>query len=85
MRPKHAHSILRKHFKKQKGLCRYCNEQMTLGGEDQPLKASIDHVVPQSRGGTWSPLNLVAVCQRCNGTKGNLTLLEYMKKKAQKQ
>lgn len=32
---------------------------------------TIDHIVPRSRGGDSSWLNLAACCQRCNNKKGN--------------
>jgi 5-methylcytosine-specific restriction endonuclease McrA len=35
--------------------------------------ATIDHVLPRSRGGADSWENLVACCQRCNNTKGDRT------------
>lgn len=35
--------------------------------------ATVDHVVPRSRGGDDSWQNLVACCLRCNGAKGNRT------------
>lgn len=38
--------------------------------------ATIDHVVPRSRGGDWSWLNTVAACQHCNERKGNRTPAE---------
>ncbi|GAB3591434.1 HNH endonuclease [Angustibacter peucedani] len=43
--------------------CAYC----------QGSAATVDHVVPRSRGGadTWE--NLVACCLRCNGVKGDRT------------
>jgi 5-methylcytosine-specific restriction endonuclease McrA len=44
--------------------CQYCG---TSGG---PL--SVDHVVPESRGGDDSWANCVAACLRCNNRKGNL-------------
>jgi len=34
---------------------------------------TIDHLLPRSRGGTWSWLNCVAACESCNGKKGNRT------------
>lgn len=37
---------------------------------------TIDHVLPASRGGTWSWLNTVAACRRCNGRKGDRTPAE---------
>jgi 5-methylcytosine-specific restriction endonuclease McrA len=35
--------------------------------------ATIDHVIPRSRGGDWSWQNTVAACTRCNERKGNKT------------
>jgi 5-methylcytosine-specific restriction endonuclease McrA len=43
--------------------CAYCTGQA----------ATVDHVVPRSRGGADSWENLVACCLRCNGVKGNRT------------
>ncbi len=38
--------------------------------------ASVDHVVPRSRGGGDEPTNLVAACVPCNQLKANSTLRE---------
>jgi len=43
--------------------CAYCGCRAT----------TIDHVLPESRGGDRSWLNNVAACQPCNGRKGNRT------------
>jgi 5-methylcytosine-specific restriction endonuclease McrA len=43
--------------------CAYCRGQA----------ATVDHVVPRSRGGADAWDNLVACCLRCNGAKGNRT------------
>jgi 5-methylcytosine-specific restriction endonuclease McrA len=43
--------------------CAYCQGQA----------ATVDHVVPRSRGGADAWENLVACCLRCNGIKGNRT------------
>ncbi len=43
--------------------CAYCR-----GGA-----ATVDHIVPRSRGGADSWENLVACCLRCNGVKGDRT------------
>lgn len=52
-------------------ICPYC-------GEEYPLnKATIDHVVPQSRGGKSEPCNMVWCCKFCNNQKGALTPEEY--------
>ncbi|MCR2817321.1 HNH endonuclease [Microbacterium sp. zg.Y1090] len=43
--------------------CAYCGK----------AAATIDHVMPRSRGGADSWENLVAACVRCNNTKGDRT------------
>lgn len=47
--------------------CQYCFQKLTLSN------ATIDHVIPKSRGGmaTWD--NLVACCIECNKRKGDRT------------
>lgn len=54
-------------FKRDKGLCQYCYRP----GD------TLDHLMPQVRGGTSIRANLVVACKRCNSAKGNLTPLEY--------
>ena len=46
--------------------CGYCGSRA----------ATIDHVVPRSRGGDWSWLNTVAACVPCNERKGSRTPAE---------
>jgi 5-methylcytosine-specific restriction endonuclease McrA len=50
--------------------CQYCGQRLTNA------TGTIDHVMPQSRGGkhTWS--NVVAACVKCNGRKDNKTPAE---------
>ena len=47
-----------------------CSDKRTL---------TLDHVIPQSKGGpnTWA--NLVTACKSCNGEKADLSLQEYGK------
>lgn len=47
--------------------CQYC------GARPGRSRLTVDHVVPQSRGGTWSWTNLVAACPACNARKANRT------------
>jgi 5-methylcytosine-specific restriction endonuclease McrA len=44
--------------------CQYCEDPA----------GTWDHIMPQSKGGQNTWLNLVAACQRCNGFKADLTL-----------
>jgi len=57
----------RKLFRRDRGLCAYCGQHF---GE-QALQA--EHIVPASRGGAWSWMNLVAACAACNGRKAART------------
>lgn len=44
--------------------CQYCGSRQKL---------TVDHVMPRSRGGRDTWLNLVAACTSCNNKKGNRT------------
>ncbi|MEX0427105.1 HNH endonuclease [Nocardioides sp. DS6] len=50
-------------FLRDRGRCAYCAA---------PAR-TIDHVLPQSRGGGWTWLNTVAACRACNARKGSRT------------
>ena len=52
-------------FIRDKGCCQYCNKKLLYD------VATVDHVVPRSKGGkgTWD--NLVLCCGPCNVKKGN--------------
>ena len=54
-------------FERDKNTCQYCGQRMAK------TDATIDHVIPRSRGGhdTWE--NLVLACVDCNITKSNRT------------
>lgn len=41
-------------------MCRYC------GAEPESAVLHVDHVIPESKGGTDDPDNLVAACRDCN-------------------
>ena len=59
-------------YKRDNYECVYC-------GEDDPRTFTLDHVIPQSKGGKNSWDNLVTACKRCNGEKADLTLEEFGK------
>jgi 5-methylcytosine-specific restriction endonuclease McrA len=52
--------------------CVYC-------GCDNRKTLTLDHVIPQSKGGKDAWDNLVTACRKCNSEKSNLTLEEYGK------
>lgn len=47
--------------------CQYCGVRLSLA------KATYDHVVPKSKGGTTSWTNIVIACKVCNGHKKDKT------------
>lgn len=59
-------------FKRDNYECVYC-------GCDVKKELTLDHVIPQSKGGgnTWE--NLVTACKRCNCEKADLSLEEFGK------
>lgn len=59
-------------FKRDDYECVYC-------GASNKKDLTLDHVIPQSKGGpnTWD--NLVTACKSCNNEKSDLTLKEYGK------
>ncbi|GAA3667484.1 HNH endonuclease [Nocardioides ginsengisoli] len=53
-------------LKRDHSRCAYCGRHAS----------TIDHLLPQSRGGAWTWLNTVAACSACNGRKANRTPAE---------
>lgn len=65
-------------FNTQAGQCAYCRQPMTLclGHEHT---ATIDHVVPKSKGGSPTcDFNQVAACYSCNMRKADMPLAEFL-------
>lgn len=52
-------------YTRDKGRCVYCNKDLNF------KEATLDHIVPRSKGGqnTWE--NLVCCCKNCNHSKGS--------------
>jgi len=54
-------------FRRDRFTCAYCAE--TFAERD----LQCEHIVPESRGGLWSWMNLVTACGGCNGRKADRT------------
>ncbi len=54
-------------FRRDRMTCAYCGERFADGD------LQCEHIVPQSRGGRWTWMNLVAACALCNGRKADRT------------
>lgn len=52
-----------------KSLCEYCHSSE----EASAAQFAIDHILPQSRGGSDELDNLALACQRCNSYRYNFT------------
>jgi 5-methylcytosine-specific restriction endonuclease McrA len=56
----------------QNSICYYCETPLTFA------TATMDHIVPISRGGRSTKGNLVACCAECNELKRSLTPVEWV-------
>src|ERR687896_924056 len=54
-------------YMRDKFRCQYCGEKKAAGA------LTLDHILPRSRGGDNSPVNVVTACVRCNQRKGSRT------------
>jgi len=54
-------------YMRDKFRCQYCGKKKIA------TELTLDHILPRSRGGDNSPLNIVSACIACNGRKGNRT------------
>jgi hypothetical protein len=59
-------------FKRDNHECVYC-------GSNDKKSLTLDHVIPQSKGGLDSWENLVTACKKCNNEKDSLTIEEWGK------
>lgn len=54
-------------FRRDRHTCAYCGQRFA------PHELQCEHIVPESRGGAWSWMNLVSACAACNGRKAART------------
>jgi len=57
-------------YMRDKFRCQYCGEKKAASD------LTLDHILPRSRGGDNSPVNIVTACVSCNNRKGNRTPAE---------
>jgi 5-methylcytosine-specific restriction endonuclease McrA len=54
------------------GKCLHCNAKLVVRDDGQPMgAATLEHVWPQTQGGTDELDNLAVACARCNREKGS--------------
>lgn len=64
-------------FNQQSGLCVYCTRKMTLR-LNKGHTATIDHIIPRSKGGVNHEDNYAAACSSCNTDKGSKDLIIFL-------
>jgi len=69
---------LRRCMERQQCICPYCEREMYFRGQQLKPVATVDHVIPLSKGGTNSIDNMVACCTGCNTAKGSMSVKEFM-------
>ena len=53
------------------GKCIHCNRKLLVADDGRSLgEATLEHIVPRTRGGTNAVVNLAVACARCNREKG---------------
>lgn len=55
-------------------ICCYCDKVLT------PETVTMEHIVPDSKRGTFNTTNLTVSCSDCNNKRGNRPFFEYCKK-----
>ncbi len=61
--------------------CRYCRKRVRknfVGHDYADNDATIDHIIPRSKGGTNDRKNLCLACRRCNNAKGDRDLADFL-------
>lgn len=60
-------------YERDKWTCQLCGKKVrrTPRGKHDPLMASLDHIIPVTKGGGWTYANLHCAHLRCNKSKGN--------------
>src|SRR4029079_18425520 len=54
-------------YMRDKFRCQYCGDKKTAA------ELTLDHILPRSRGGDNSPLNIVTACIACNNSQNKCT------------
>lgn len=55
-------------------VCCYCEKQLSMND------VTMEHIVPDSKRGTFNSTNLTVSCYNCNNIRGNKSFFEYIKK-----
>lgn len=75
-------------FEREGGACFYCDEPVSMEARvylstDFKLArlngaATVDHIIPQSRGGGDTMGNIVCACLECNTERGDMPAVDFL-------
>ena len=69
---KNRQALRKQHCNTQSGICLYCDCVMNHNNtRDDAQACSLEHIVPRILGGKDTALNTIAVCGKCNNTRGH--------------
>ncbi|MHB8742592.1 MAG: HNH endonuclease [Sulfuricaulis sp.] len=74
---KDRHRRVARLMERHNGCCVYCLRPVQVGARNQPLEATMDHIIPASKGGRYSLDNLVLACRECNTARGNKSQIKF--------
>jgi 5-methylcytosine-specific restriction endonuclease McrA len=64
-------------YARDRYLCQYCGAKegstKIINGRPVKVVLTLDHILPESRGGPWTWDNLASCCKQCNLRKGDRT------------
>ncbi len=67
-------------FKRDNHICHICKGEVTVGSPLNVVDSSapsLDHIIPQSKGGSHAPSNLATACISCNKRRGNNDIIPF--------
>lgn len=71
---KRKHRIRESVIQRDGMICCYCNKLLTAAS------ITMEHIVPESKRGTFNTTNLTVSCTHCNGSRGNKPFFNYIKR-----
>jgi hypothetical protein len=60
--------------------CHCCGVQMTWGSDSNPRDATVEHLVPASKGGTFHSVNIIVTCRSCNKSRQSTDWIDFVTK-----
>lgn len=67
-------------FKRDNFICHICKSEVDPGAKLNDANSStpsLDHIIPQSKGGSHAPSNLATACISCNKRRGNNDIITF--------